>query len=314
MEIINQEHRTILELTDQDVNLEIWIEAFLKDRKASGLANGTVGYYREKLAYFVKFCRGRYINQITQISPTDIRDYLLLLEEQNHNKGGQHSCYRALRAFLYWWERELEPPGWRNPIRKVNAPKVAIEPLEPASKETIEAILETCKNNYYGLRDKAIILVLMDTGVRASELLSINLGDVDSVMGSVLIRHGKGGKPRTVFFGKTTRKALRAYLRKIKTDSPDLFLWKMRTGERMTYSALRMMLKRRAELAGVETPTPHSFRRLFALTMLRAGVDIYSLQLLMGHADLSILRRYLKQTDGDLLAAHIKGSPVDAFY
>lgn len=309
METIVQDQRIILDFTNQDVDLEIWIEAFLKDRKASGRSVGTVKFYRDKLANFVKFCHGRYIKQITQINPTDLRDYLLLLEEQGHNKGGQHSFFRAVRAFLYWWELELEPPGWRNPIRKVKAPKVPIEPLEPASKQAIEAILETCKSNFFGIRDKAIILILLDTGIRASELLAINREDIDAVTGSILIRRGKGGKPRTAFLGKITRKALRAYLRKLKKDKG--YLWKMRTSERMTYNALRMMLKRRANLIGVDAPMPHSFRRLFALSMLRAGVDLMSLQLLMGHADLSILRRYLKQTDNDLLEAHIKGSPVD---
>jgi len=111
--------------------------------------------------------------------------------------------------------------------------------------------------------------------------------------------------------GRKSRKALRAYLR-FKTDAnPNSPLWLNRYKENLTYETLRSMLKRRAKHAGVPVPMPHSFRRLFALEMLRAGVDIYSLQLLMGHSDLAILRRYLKQTDGDLKNAHAKGSPMD---
>ena len=71
-----------------------------------------------------------------------------------------------------------------------------------------------------------------------------------------------------------------------------------------------MLLRRRSNKAGVAYQSPHSFRRLFALTMLRTGTDIFSLQLLMGHVDLQVLRRYLKQVSADLQEAHLKASPV----
>ncbi len=82
-------------------------------------------------------------------------------------------------------------------------------------------------------------------------------------------------------------------------------------GGPLTRYGLTQMLKRRAIRAGVPKQTPHSFRRLFALTMLRNGVNLYSLQALMGHADLQILKRYLKLTQQDTMQAHLKGSPVD---
>jgi integrase/recombinase XerD len=88
-------------------------------------------------------------------------------------------------------------------------------------------------------------------------------------------------------------------------------LWLSDEGERLTYWGLRSMVKRRAKLAGIETPTLHAFRRAFALEMLRAGVDVFAIQELMGHADLQVLRRYLRQVDDDLRAAHQVGSPVE---
>ena len=84
--------------------------------------------------------------------------------------------------------------------------------------------------------------------------------------------------------------------------------------ERLTYDGLRQLLQRRAELAGLkEIPTPHDFRRQFALSMLRNKVDIFSLQRLMGHKDITILQRYLAQTTEDIRVAHDKGSPVENF-
>ena len=84
-------------------------------------------------------------------------------------------------------------------------------------------------------------------------------------------------------------------------------------GERLTCTGLRLLLRRRAVVAGLkEIPSPHDFRRAFALIMLRNGVDVFALQKLMGHSDLQVLRRYLAQTDQDIQTAHMRGSPVDS--
>jgi integrase/recombinase XerD len=82
-------------------------------------------------------------------------------------------------------------------------------------------------------------------------------------------------------------------------------------GTRLTYWGLRQIVRRRAEKAGVRLPSLHSFRRAFALYTLGNGADIYSLQTLMGHSDLTVLRRYLKQTEADLREGHRRARPVD---
>ena len=112
-----------------------------------------------------------------------------------------------------------------------------------------------------------------------------------------------------VYLGKKSRIALRTYLNCLKNFNGPLFIGIH--GERLTYTGLRMILRRRANSAKVPYQSPHSFRRLFALEMLRNGTDVFSLQLLMGHADLQILRRYLKQVGSDLQEVHHRASPVD---
>lgn len=153
------------------------------------------------------------------------------------------------------------------------------------------------------------MLVLLDTGIRANELVSLNLEDVNPVNGDILVRVGKGRKPRTVYLGSKSRKALRAYL-KLRQD-PSKALWITDEGERITYWGVKMLMQRRANQAHVKTPMLHAFRRFFALTCLRAGMDVYSLKELMGHADLQVLSRYLKQTNQDIREAHHRASPVD---
>ncbi len=292
-----------------DDYLSTWIEQFLLDKRVQNLAPGTLIYYRSSLAVFEQFCSTQAVNRISQIDANLIRQFLLWLESKGHNPGGVHGHYRAVKAFVYWWENEEEPENWRNPFKRVKAPKVGQEPLEPADTGAIDAMLHTCSGDSLGIRDKAILLAIMDTGARAAEFVAINLDDFDLTSGVVLIRKGKGRKPRTVFMGKKTRRAVRAWLRVRGMDSGPL--WLIQSRERLTYWGLRQILRRRAEQAKVKQPSLHSFRRLFAISMLRNGVDIYSLQNLMGHADLQVLRRYLAQTTEDLQEAHRRGSPVD---
>lgn len=291
--------------------LGISVESFLIDRQAAGLSRHTLKFYRQFINPFITHCDANSLRLIQDVSPEFLRRYVLGLSE-THNPGGVHAAYRTLRAFFRWlMNEEVMPPEWKNPMLKVKPPKVAIEPLEPISMEDVRTLIGTCKHGTFtGDRDRAIFLFLLDTGSRAQELCSAGVADIDLNRGSVVIRHGKGGKTRTVFLGRKTRRALRSYLRWLEDHSDALFVSKNQ--ERLTYNGLRLLLDRRAKLAKLENkPTLHDFRRAFALNMLRNGVDIFALQRLMGHSDLQIMRRYLAQDDKDSQVAHMRGSPVD---
>lgn len=292
-----------------DDYLPAWAEAFLIDRQAQNMSKGTLEFYRKKLKYFTDYCETQAVKQISQITPTLLREFLLELECQGHNPGGIHAVYRTVKTFLRWWGNEAELENWKNPINKVKPPKVNIELLEPASIEDIYKIIDTCEDGLIGKRDIAIMLFLLDTGVRASELVSIDLADINLFTGDIRIKLGKGRKERNAYLGAKTRKAIRSYLK--ERQDACTRLWVTDEGEALTYWGLRMIMLRRASQAKVKTPQLHAFRRWFALTCLRTGMDIYSLQKLMGHTDLQVLRRYLKQTDQDILEAHPRASPVD---
>jgi integrase/recombinase XerD len=289
--------------------LAIAAESFLVDRRASGKAAGTVRNYNDHLKHFIAYCDGQAATQIGHLTPDFLRRYLLVLAE-SHNPGGVHAYYRSLRAFLRWVEaEEIMPPEWRNPMAKVKPPRVPENVLEPVALEDVARLLDACKGGQHADRDRAIFLLLLDTGVRAMEFCRMTLADVDLGSGAITIPRSKSGKPRTVFIGRKSRRALRAYLRTRRDNSPALFVSAF--ADRLTYSGLREILRRRSMDAGIEEPTLHQFRRAFALNFLRNGGDVYTLQRLMGHSDLSVLRRYLKLTDQDTQAAHAKYSPAD---
>lgn len=301
--------RTQATFLQQDGYLPILAETFLTARKAEGRTSATLRYYRNHLGIFLEWCEACAVTQVQDVTPDVLRRFLLAMSE-THNQGGTHGIYRAVRAFLRFVEAEEVIPGWTSPTRKVKAPKVTLDPIEGASLEDIGAMLATCNGSYTGVRDRALLLTLLDTGARVSEFLSVDLADVDPA-GGVLLRHTKGKRPRTVYLSQKTRRAVRAYMRTRRDNSPAL--WIATHGERLTYDGLRAILTRRAKLAGLhEIPSAHDFRRCFALNYLRNGGDIFTLARLLGHKDISILRRYLAQTDQDAQIAHGKYSPVDS--
>jgi integrase/recombinase XerC len=283
------------------------VDAFLLDRKAQKMTKGTLHFYREKLNLFIAYAIGQGVDTVTGITPDLIRSYMLNLEATGHNSGGVHCCYRALKTFLHWWEAENEPTDYKNPIRKVKAPKLDNEPQDPVEFSDVEKLLDTCEGDFMGLRDRAIIQALLDTGARAGELTGFDLPDLDFGDSSLFIRKGKGRKARTVYIGKKTRRALRAWLRQRGSDPGALFT--TQEGERLTYWGLREIIRRRAKEAGIEQPGLHDFRRAFTLAQLRAGVDILTISRLLGHASTVLVSRYAKQKPQDLKDKY--KSPVD---
>lgn len=309
--MLPDEQKKLVHTTSQNPEIiEDWANAFYTAKKVEGLSSHTLAFYRQQLGHFLKYCHCQVIDNIDQLTPATIRGYLLWLEESGHNPGGVHAAYRVLKTFLRWYELEAEPTGWHNPITRIKAPKLAEEPLEPVPLADVDKMTRTCKEGFYGARDKALLLFMLDTGARAAEICACNLADIDQASGAVLIRKGKGGASRTVFLERKARRAYRAYL-KTRTDKKPA-AWITDEGERLGYGGLRALLVRRAAAAGVPTPTPHDFRRAFAITMLRNGCDLVTLSRLMGHRTLEVLKRYLKQVTEDLHAAHSKGSPVES--
>jgi len=293
-----------------DGTLDEALEGFITDRKSRGLSPRTIDFFIEKLSRFRKHIQEKGILKVVEISTADIRMYLLGLSETCNN-GGVHAHYRALRSFFNWWENESEE--YHNPIKKVSPPKVVNNPKDGIAIDDVMKLVAVCKTGL-AERDKAILLSLVDTGCRASEFLSINIGDIDLVNGEIRILHGKGDKYRTVYLGRNSRRVVRRYL---KTRS-ELFnhspLWITNDGCRLAISGLREIIRRRASDANIDSPGIHDFRRCFAIEFLRNDGDIFTLQKILGHSSLEMVKRYLAIAKADCESAHRKASPVDRWH
>lgn len=279
-------------------SLKFLIDKFIKAKDAENLALGSLRFYRQKLDNFLHYCEWLGKDDLFSVDQNLIREYLLQLKIK-HRPGGVHGYFRAVHAFYTWVENEYEPENWKNPIRKIKAPKVPEEILDPVSPETVAAMLKACDKTFSGIRDRAMIMLLDDTGLRASELLALDMGAIDLPLCVLYVEKGKGGYPRAVDFDPDTKRALRAYLAiRPKCDSDAVFVSRYRT--RLQYDGLRAVIDYRAELAGVEPTTLHAFRRKCVLDMHRAGEKDLTIQKRVGHRDPKTTQRYIKLSREDM--------------
>jgi integrase/recombinase XerD len=280
--------------------IDQWVGTFLVDRQIRNVSHGTLEFYELKLFPFQEWCHDNRIDDPINLVPGHIRSYLLHLNQRGHNPGGIHCHYRALKTLLRFFEDEEEPENWRNPINRVPAPKVRQEPLAPVELPQVKQLIESRNpRTFHGVRDRSIFLVLLESGVRAGELMAMNVDDLDMGNGSILIREGKGGKVRVVVIGRSVQKQIRKWLRVRSYGAEPLFC--SQDGGRLTYSGLRGILNRALRQTGIEDVSLHDFRRAFCLNQLQAGVPETTIARLMGHSSTQLIARYAKQTPRDLI-------------
>lgn len=298
-----------------DDSLETWVSHFLTDRKSKNLSANSVRYYRNNLKKFIEYCSNNHIYTVASIKPDLIRSYIIHLRESGHNAGGVQGYYRAIKAFLNFYIIEMDLPNNLNPIARIRLPKAPEKILPPISLSDLQSLIDQCGDNYIGKRDKALLLFLLDTGARGSEVSAIRLRDINLTTGEIRIENGKGGKTRVVYVGQVTRKALRHYLRYRISLSEDSPLFASAKEELLKYGGIRQIIERRAKDANVNPPPGcHDFRRAFCINALRAGMPMAVLKKLSGHSDYQVLNRYLKVTDQDAMDAFAKYAPVDQIF
>ena len=287
------------------------VSDFLLDRQSRGQTPETLGWYRRCTSLWCEYLRTQDITRMEDVTPTHVRRFIIHLTERGHSPGGVVTLFTGVKAFLRWYADEYAPPNW-NPLARVKTPQRPKERLEPLSLSHFTALVESCpRHTFNGDRDRALLFVLLDTGLRHQELTDLRVGDVSLGTGQVLVRLGKGRKGRAVFIGVKARRALVAYFRHRESLDSDLPLWAKTDGDPLSKHGIRQAVRRAAWRAGVDEPGMHEFRRAFAINSLRNGMDVATLQRLLGHSTLEVVNRYLALVDDDLRAATSKFGVVD---
>ena len=260
-----------------------------------GLSKNTIVAYSHGLTRFLSHLREQGIQEIQEAGKFHIRGFLLTLRRKNLNTKSIVRDLVAVRAFFRFLIQEgiLES----NPVEELESPKVARTLPEILTLKEIEQILEQPNlQTPLGIRDRAMLETLYATGMRVSELTQLPTHQVNLEGGYVLV-YGKGSKERIIPLGGEAMKWVSAYLKTARRilskgkESPFLFV--NRSGRGMTRQRFWKSLKEYARRAGLRKRiTPHLLRHSFASHLLERGADLRSVQMMLGHVDISTTQIY----------------------
>jgi len=290
-----------LHITDTNpLNLCAMVELWLNDLEAGNASTNTITVYRFILNTFLREVGNI---PVTDITPQHIRLYLIARRRQGKSPQTVAGNFRTIHTFFRWLCRQGILDA--NPCDLVESPKREKVIKRALTAEEVQLLLQACKDRP---RDEALLLVLLDTGLRIHECHQLRVGDV--CQGQTLIVRGKGGKYRFVPLSAPTRVALLRYLKRLGDKPADAPLWWRERGNKpMALEGLKRAVEYIGKRAGVKVGA-HQLRRTFATWSLRNGIDLEHLRLLMGHSDLKTTQQYLALVEDDLKRAHEQFSPL----
>jgi integrase/recombinase XerD len=305
------------------------IKGYLYDFVADGYSQQTAYLYKTLLPKVAKFLGDPEIDQVT---PDDLQRFIMYLRtdytpRRLNDKTGPLSEYavanykKAIRSFFRWCEETFDIP---RPVRKLKL-KQFDEPVQiPFTQQEVKSLLKACefsadanvsdKQPYHmrrptADRDRALVLLLLDTGMRVGEVERLDVQSINIDTGQVIVAtFGRGikSKSRTVYLGKSAKRAMWVYLAKHKAGAkPTEKVFEMCS------DTIRSLLRGLGMRAGVSDVHPHKFRHTFAITYLRNGGNVIFLKQLLGHTRLQMSEKYLAVAQADLEQAHRDNSPAD---
>jgi len=310
------------------------IADFLDDHEGGNHSAKTLEWHRTALGFFRRFLvEERAITLVGEIDAPDISAWFASMRKTPTSRGHIRSertiqtYARSARAFFHWLVRReiLE----RNPFDRVAFPKVGKPLIRTISPEEFERLLLACTPpNEAGpiatraaVRNRAILWVLLDTGIRVSELCGLRLSDFDRKHGVFTVK-GKGSKERRIALGQNCLRNLLYYLDRHRPGDEELAAWGSAGEDHLFLSETRLpltkngvtllfgRLKKRAGITDKRV-SPHILRHTFAIRYLKAGNDPFSLQELLGHEDMATVKLYMRMNDDDIQEQKRKFSPGD---
>jgi site-specific recombinase XerD len=299
-------------------------EAF---NRSDGKTARTIEWHSNSLRLFLRYLEEKsYSTMFRDVSLEIVREYILYLQQRpQHPKRSNLKvrkvglalssieCHvRSLRAFFNWLYQE----GYakENILARLKPPRVPNKVIEPLNQTEISALLSALDfDTAWGARDATIFLCFLDTGLRIGELVGLKTEDVHLEEGYLKV-FGKGQKERIVPIGSSLQRILMRYFYHLRPepahlDVPNFFL--SLNGQLLSENAVKLVMKRLAERSGITRLHAHLLRHTFALNYLMNGGDVFSLQQILGHTTLEMVRRYVNLASTQIIAQHHRFSPVD---
>ena len=277
-----------------------------------GLAQNTLESYGRDLRYFQQYLENNRLTFATGSTNEIIRTYLDELKKQGKAVSTISRNLAALKSFYQYLLKEQHLDA--DPASKIESPKLEKKLPQVLSVQQVELLLKQPNINLpAGLRDKAMLELLYATGIRVSELITINVNDVNLELGYIKC-FGRGAKERVVPLGSIASKCVTQYLRKGRTalvrSKQEEAMFVNHHGRRLTRQGFWKIIKKYALEAQIDQKiTPHTLRHSFATHLLENGADLRSVQEMLGHADISTPQIYTHVTKNRLKEVYDKAHP-----
>ena len=267
-------------------------EQYLREVKQA--SENTVQSYRRDLMQMITYLEEKEIREAAKVTKTSLHGYILHMEEQGKAATTISRMMAAMKAFFNY--ECMQACIRRNPAERLHAPKVEKKAPVILSVDQVSALLaQPSGQTPKEIRDKAMLALLYATGIRVSELIGIQMEDINMNIGFLVCRDGE--RERTIPFGRSAKAALEEYLEHARNDllrgkGSDYFFVNC-TGGAMSRQGFWKIIKYYGEKAGIEEDiTPHTLRHSFAAHLIARGADMRAVQTILGHSDMATTQMY----------------------
>ena len=287
--------------------LKLFYEYLENEKRAS---NNTLQSYKRDLKQFRQYLEYKDAHY-NKIDEEFINDYIKDLEEEGKKSSTILRAIAAIRSFYQFALRKGKIK--KDPTEKIQSPKIEKRVPNILTTKEVEKLLSQPKDvDVKGIRDKAMLEFAYATGMRVTEIISLNMEDVNIEEGFVTCRNG--GKQRNIPLGKMALKALKEYIEKSREhlikDNDENSLFVNINGRRLTRQGFWKIIKYYKEQAHIDKDiTPHVLRHSFATHLLQNGADIKAIQVMLGHTDIASTQVYMQFQDEEIKNAYRKAHP-----
>lgn len=281
---------------------------FLENEKKVSL--NTLQSYKRDLKQFENYL-GTIEGKYNELTNDGIKDYIKYMQEQGKKTSTISRGLAAIRSFYQYETKNKQVE--KDPTEGIQSPKIEKRVPSVLTSSEVALLLEQPKNvDLKGTRDKAMLEFAYATGMRVTEIISLNVEDINLETGYATCRNGK--KERTVPIGEMSLKALKDYMLNARhtmiKDDNEQALFVNVNGQRLTRQGFWKIIKYYKEQAHIDKDiTPHVLRHSFATHLLQNGADLKAIQAMLGHSDISSTQVYMQFQDGALKDVYHKAHP-----
>ncbi len=297
--------RTIPALTFQNA-----VESFLLRCRAQNLSPLSILWYKGVLKALARFLDTLGIDEMKDITPNLLREHFSQLREKQKS-GTVFRTFGGLRCFFSFLSRErLIPASPMSILEKPRKERVIIPALSLDQMRILLA--QPSAKTFEGIRSRTLMVLILDTGLRVSEAMKLRRDQVD-FQGNTLRVMGKGGKERDVPFGTSAKQVLWQYIARVGSILGQDLFFVNQFGRGLNANWFQKQLREYGKTAGLQgvRVSPHTLRHTFATQYILNGGDAFSLQKMLGHSTLDMVRIYVDLANRDVALQHKKYSPID---